>query len=164
VKDLPEIIVIPRARLAAARIHRPAPARPPLQATYRATLLLDPSDAEPVKDAAWRAITARWGERENWPELALPFDTRGGAFRLRVWDMQRPVLGNSRGKEVARGEPECPRVGCIVRARVSVWTYTGFGIDGVSFKMRSLQFIDGGTYPAAIEPTSGQRPEVLLGE
>jgi hypothetical protein len=143
--ELPEIITIARARLAAARIHRPAPARPPLQATYRATLLLDPSDATAVKAAAWRAVTARWGERENWPQLLLPFgETRYGAFRLRLWEMQRPLLGNRAGQPVVRGEPECPAVGCYVRACASVWTYTGFGVDGVSFKMRSLQFVEDG--------------------
>ena len=143
--ELPEIITIARARLASARIHRPAPARPPLRATYRATLVLDPSDAIAVKAAAWRAVTARWGERENWPELLLPFgETRDGAFRIRLWDMQRPQLGNRAGQPVARGEPECPAVGCYVCARVSVWTYTGFGVDGVSFKMRSLQFVEDG--------------------
>ena len=141
--ELPEIITIARARLASARIHRPAPARPPLQATYRATLLLDPSDATAVKAAAWRAATARWGERENWPQLLLPFgETRYGAFRLRLWEMQRPILGNRAGQPVVRGEPECPAVGCYVRVCASVWTYTGFGVDGVSFKMRSLQFVE----------------------
>lgn len=85
-----EIVVIPRARLAFARIHKAEQSKdrngnPVGTAKFSATLLIDPSSTsgqetiKKLKAAALKAIVAKWGPKEegNWPK-ANPATGMGG--------------------------------------------------------------------------------------
>lgn len=76
-----EIIVVPRARLAFARIHKAEQSKDSRGnlvgvAKFSATLLIDPSSPEgqetikKLKSAALKVIEAKWGKKEegNWPK------------------------------------------------------------------------------------------------
>ena len=89
-KPQPEIIVVPRARLAFARLHkaeqsRNAKGEPQGTAKFSCTLLIDPSSKEgqetiaKIKTAAAKECTAKWGERSagGWPK-ANPATGMGG--------------------------------------------------------------------------------------
>lgn len=89
-KQPAEIIVIPRARLAFARIHhaeqsKDANGQPVGAKKFTATLLLDPSNVAQqqsiaaIKAAAAKVVTAKWGAREagGWPK-ANPATGMGG--------------------------------------------------------------------------------------
>lgn len=152
-KPLPKIIVVTRARLSFARIHKAEKKRNPQGqeygvAQFSATLLLDPSNVQAQKDiaaikaAAFDACIAQWGSKENFPKadprtgmgaLILPFgngndlrkiyDGYKDMFYVKVGDTTRPLLGNRKGEPVVEGDPQCPYGGCYVRARISPWTY-----------------------------------------
>ena len=174
-----EIIVIPRARLAFARIHKAEQSKDPQgnprgAAKFSATLLLDPTDkgqAESItliKKAAMTAVTAKWGERANWPkanpatgmgglilcfgngnDLPRVYDGYKDRFYVKLSDTSRPLLGNRSGAPVVEGDPQVPYSGCIVRARISPWVYfptqkNPQSANGVNFNFRSLQFVDDG--------------------
>lgn len=91
-KPQAEIIVVPRARLAFARIHtaekprdNQGNIRENAKAKWSCTLLIDPSSTEgketiaKVKAAALKVITAKWGPKEGggWPK-ANPATGMGG--------------------------------------------------------------------------------------
>lgn len=148
-----EIIVVPRARLAFARIHKAeqskdAQGNPRGTAKFSATLLIDPSSKEgaetiaKIKTVAAAEVTAKWGARENWPkanpatgmgglitcfglgnDLQKVYDGYKDMFYVKVGDTTRPLLGNRTGAPVIEGDPQCPYAGCYVRARISPWVY-----------------------------------------
>ncbi|HEV2178387.1 MAG TPA: ssDNA-binding protein [Stellaceae bacterium] len=85
-----EIIVIPRARLAFARIHKAEKSRDDKgnevgTAKFSCTLLIDPSSVDgketiaKIKQAALKAVVAKWGPKEGggWPK-ANPATGMGG--------------------------------------------------------------------------------------
>lgn len=89
-KKQPEIIVVSRARLAFARIHKAEQSRdkagnPQGTAKFSATLLIDPSSVDgkasiaAIQAAALKAVEAKWGKKsENgWPK-ANPATGLGG--------------------------------------------------------------------------------------
>lgn len=152
-KKQPEIIVVPRARLAFARIHkaeqsRNAKGEPQGTAKFSATLLIDPSSKEgaetitKIKQAAAKVVTEKWGDKANWPK-ANPATGMGGLitcfgngndlpkiydgykdhFYVKLADTTRPLLGNRAGAPVIESDPQCPYSGCYVRARISPWVY-----------------------------------------
>jgi Enterobacter phage Enc34, ssDNA-binding protein len=152
-KPQAEIIVIPRARLSFARIHKAEQSRGPDgqprgAAKFSCTLLIDPSSKEgqeaiaKVKAAAAKVVTAKWGTQENWPK-PNPATGMGGLikcfgngndlpkvyagfkdmFYIKCADTTRPLLGNRAGSPVVEGDPQCPYSGCYVRARISPWVY-----------------------------------------
>lgn len=152
-KEPAPIVVIPRARLAFARIHtaersKDAQGNPTGTAKFSCQLLIDPSSTDgaaakkAVQDAALKVITAKWGPKADWPK-ANPATGIGGLifcfgngndlrkvysgfedmFYVKAADTQRPLLGNRKGALVVEGDPECPYAGCYVRARISPWVY-----------------------------------------
>lgn len=153
VKPAAEIIVITRARLAFARLHkaeqsRNAQGQPQGTAKFSCTLLLDPSNTEhqkqiaAVKAAAAKVVTDKWGTRENWPkanpatgmgglilcfgngnDLQKVYDGYKDMFYIKCADTSRPLLGNRKGEPVVEGDPQSPYSGCYVRARISPWVY-----------------------------------------
>ncbi len=88
-KKEPEIIVIPRARLSFARIHkaersRDAKGNETGTAKFSCTLLIDPSSEDgkksiaAIKQAAFKAVVEKWGaDRAQWPK-ANPATGMGG--------------------------------------------------------------------------------------
>lgn len=92
-KPQAEIVLIPRARLAFARIHKAekprdnrGQIREDAKAKWSCTLLIDPSSKEGqesiarVKAAAAKVATAKWGEPANWPK-ANPATGMGGLIK-----------------------------------------------------------------------------------
>lgn len=152
-KPQPEIIVITRARLAFARLHKAeqskdAQGNPRGTAKFSCTLLLDPSNVEhqqqiaAVKAAAAKVVTAKWGEPASWPkanpatgmgglikcfgngnDLPKVYDGYKDHFYIKCADTSRPLLGNRTQQLVTEGDPQCPYSGCFVRARISPWIY-----------------------------------------
>lgn len=152
-KPQAEIIVITRARLAFARLHKAEQSRGPDgmhrgTAKFSCTLLLDPSNVEhqkqiaAVKAAAAKVVSAKWGIPENWPkpnpatgmgglikcfgngnDLPKIYDGYKDMFYIKCADTSRPLLGNRAGAPVVEGDPQCPFSGCYVRARISPWIY-----------------------------------------
>jgi hypothetical protein len=174
-----EIIVVPRARLAFARIHkaeqsRNAQGQPQGTAKFSCTLLIDPSSKEgaetmaKIKTAAATEVTAKWGDRANWPkanpatgmgglilcfgmgnDLQKVYDGYKDMFSVKLADTTRPLLGNRSGAPVIEGDPQCPYSGCYVRARISPWVYYPTpkrpqSANGVNMNFRSLQFLEDG--------------------
>ncbi len=178
-KPQAEIIVITRARLAFARLHRAEQSRnaqgvPQGTAKFSCTLLLDPSNVEHqkqiaiVKAAAAKAVTAKWGDRANWPkanpatgmgglilcfgngnDLPKVYDGYKDMFYIKCADTNRPLLGNRKGEPVVEGDPQCPYSGCYVRARISPWVYFPSAkrpqsANGLNMNIRSVQFMEDG--------------------
>lgn len=152
-KPQPEIIVITRARLAFARLHKAEQSRDPQgnprgTAKFSCTLLLDPSNVEhqkqiaAIKQAAMKVCLAKWGDKANFPkanpatgmgglilcfgngnDLPKVYDGYKDRFYVKCADTSRPLLGNRKGEPVVEGDPQCPYSGCFVRARISPWVY-----------------------------------------
>jgi hypothetical protein len=152
-KPQAEIIVIPRARLAFARIHKAEQSRDPQgnprgTAKFSATLLIDPSSKEgaetiaKVKAVARKVCEAKWGVPALWPkanpatgmgglilcfgngnDLPKVYDGYKDMFYVKLSDTTRPILGNRKGEPVVEGDPQCPYSGCYVRSRISPWVY-----------------------------------------
>lgn len=95
-KPQPEIIVVPRARLAFARIYEAVPKKDKqgnprtgkdgkVLKSYSCTLLLDPSNTEQqkaialIKQTAFKALVAQFGPKEQWPK-ANPATGMGGVI------------------------------------------------------------------------------------
>ena len=89
-KPQPEIIVVTRARLAFARLHKAEKKRKPNgeeygTASFSCTLLLDPSNVEhqkqiaAIKAAAQKVVVAKWGPRADggWPKDNAQTGTKG---------------------------------------------------------------------------------------
>lgn len=152
-KRIPEIIVIPRARLAFARIHKAEKSRDNQgnetgTAKFSCTILIDPSSKDGaeaianVKRVAAAEVSHKWGTPENWPkanpatgmgglvkcfgngnDLPKVYDGYKDMFYVKLADTTRPLLGNFAGAPVIEGDPQCPYSGCYVRARISPWVY-----------------------------------------
>ena len=121
-----------------------------------------------IKQAALKVVTAKWGERSNWPkanpatgigglilcfgngnDLQKVYDGYKDMFYVKLSDTSRPLIGNRAGGIVVEGDPQCPYSGCIVRARISPWVYFPTAkrpqsANGVNFNFRSLQFVEDG--------------------
>ena|ERR1700674_4834683 len=153
VKPQAEITVIPRMRLAFARIHKAEQSKdrqgnPVGTAKFSCTGLIDPSSKEgqetivKLKASALKAIVAKWGEKKDWPkanpatgmgglifcfgngnDLPKVYDGYKDMWYIKLADTTRPLLGNRKGEPVIEGDPQCPYAGCYVRARVSPWVY-----------------------------------------
>jgi hypothetical protein len=195
-----EIIVVPRARLAFARIHKAEQSRGPDgqprgTAKFSATLLIDPSSPEgkasiaTIKAAAAKVVTAKWGDRANWPkpnpatgmgglilcfgngdDLPKVYDGYAGMFYVKLSDTTRPLLGNRKGEPVVEGDPQCPYSGCFVRARISPWVYFPTqkrpqSANGVNMNFRSLQFVeDGAAFGGGGSRTAEEEFEQMAGD
>lgn len=126
----PEIVMVPKARLAFARLEKPvqgtdAAGNPRGKAKYSCTLLLDPSDKEQnatiakIKAAATKVVTAKWGPKESWPkanpatgmggliacfgngnDLPKVYDGYKDRFYVKCSDTTAPQIGSRRGKQI----------------------------------------------------------------
>lgn len=120
------------------------------EAKYSIRMLFDKStDLKELKRAVFNAAKEKWGAKENWPEMRMPFlngdvgkhskyDGYKGCIVVGASSKQRPgVVDQKRGVITEEDEQFYP--GCYARATLIAFAYeTGSNI-GVSFALQNLQ-------------------------
>jgi hypothetical protein len=152
-----EVIKLPRVRLSFAELFKAKAFAEGQEAYFKATFLLDPSNAEHAKvlgklKASVESLTAEAFNGEKLPADRIciangntkKYDGYAGMIAVSSSNKVRPVVVNRARQPVAEGDAECPYSGCYVNASITLWTQNNKFGKRINANLRGVQFVDDG--------------------
>ena len=146
-------IVTPKATLSFPHLFTPQAAMQGGIPKYSASLVFDSTaDLTALKEAATKAVIEKWPDLKTRPKnLRTPF--RDGAEKelegygagkvfINITSKNKPLVVDADCQPIIDAEQVYP--GCVVRASVTVFTYSNTGNNGVSCGLSMIQKIGDG--------------------
>ena len=152
-----EVIKLPRVRLSFADLFKAKAFAEGQEPYFKASFLLDPSNAEHAKvlsqlSAEVKKLTAEAFNGEKLPAERIciadgntkKYDGYAGMIAVSSSNKVRPVIVNRARAPVAEGDAECPYSGCYVNASITLWTQNNKFGKRINANLRGVQFVDDG--------------------
>ena len=152
-----DVIKLPRVRLSFAELFRAKAFQEGQTPYYKATFLLDPSNAAHAKaisqlsaEVKKLAAEAFNGEKLSPDRICIvdgntkKYDGWAGMIAISTSNKVRPVVVDRARNPVAEGDTESPYSGCYVNASITLWAQNNKFGKRTNANLRGVQFVDDG--------------------